>query len=83
MLSSFSADSFPVRGLIPSLGVVIDRIATYRTSRKCPLKFLSADTRWLAVKVLVERGTAQQVMDDLEKIGCTAILETALRHTRL
>lgn len=41
------------------------------------------DPRWLAVKVLVEKQNVQQVMDDLEKVGCTAILETEVRHTRL
>ena len=41
------------------------------------------DPRWLAVKVLVEKDTVQQAMDELERIGCTAILETELRHTRL
>lgn len=41
------------------------------------------DPRWLAVKVLVEKNSVQSTMDDLEKIGCTAILETELRHTRL
>lgn len=41
------------------------------------------DPRWLAVKVLVEKASIQGVMDELEKIGCSAILETAVRHTRL
>jgi ATP phosphoribosyltransferase len=41
------------------------------------------DPRWLAVKVLVEKDAVQSTMDELEKIGCTAILETELRHTRL
>ena len=41
------------------------------------------DERWVAVKVLVEKDRIQTVMDDLEKLGCTAILETELRHTRL
>ena len=41
------------------------------------------DPRWLAVKVLVEKDRVQRVMDELEKVGCTAILETELRHTRL
>lgn len=41
------------------------------------------DPRWLAVKVLVEKNKVQTVMDELEKVGCTAILETELRHTRL
>lgn len=41
------------------------------------------DPSWLAVKVLVEKDTVQHVMDELEKLGCTAILETELRHTRL
>jgi ATP phosphoribosyltransferase len=41
------------------------------------------DPHWLAVKVLVEKDAVQGVMDELEKVGCTAILETELRHTRL
>jgi len=41
------------------------------------------DPRWLAVKVLVERESVQHCMDELEKVGCTAILESELRHTRL
>ena len=41
------------------------------------------DERWLAVKVLVERERVHRVMDELEKLGCAAILETGLRHTRL
>jgi ATP phosphoribosyltransferase len=41
------------------------------------------DPRWLAVKVLVQKNQVQSAMDDLEKIGCKAILETELRHTRL
>lgn len=41
------------------------------------------DPHWLAVKVLVEKVAVQAVMDELEKVGCTAILETELRHTRL
>ena len=41
------------------------------------------DPLWLAVKVLVEKDQVQRVMDDLEKVGCRAILETELRHTRL
>ena len=41
------------------------------------------DPAWLAVKVLVEKNAVQRAMDDLEKVGCTAILETELRTTRL
>jgi ATP phosphoribosyltransferase len=41
------------------------------------------DPLWLSVKVLVERDRVQSAMDELEKIGCVAILETELRHTRL
>ena len=41
------------------------------------------DPQWLAVKVLVEKDAVQPAMDELESVGCTAILETALRHTRL
>ncbi len=38
---------------------------------------------WLAVKVLVEKSRVLVAMDELEKLGCTALLETELRHTRL
>jgi len=41
------------------------------------------DADWLAVKVLVEKGATQRVIDQLESIGCVAILETELRHARL
>ncbi|MCG8589179.1 MAG: ATP phosphoribosyltransferase [Proteobacteria bacterium] len=41
------------------------------------------DGRWLAVKVLVEKAHTHAVMDELEKLGCVAILETEVRHTRL
>ena len=38
---------------------------------------------WYAVKVLVETRMVQGVIDDLESIGCVAILESELRHARL
>jgi len=41
------------------------------------------DKSWLSVKVLVEKDRVHQVMDDLEKLGCRAILETELQKTRL
>ena len=41
------------------------------------------DEAWLAVKVLVEKHSTQRVIDDLEAIGCVAILEAELRHARL
>ncbi len=41
------------------------------------------DERWLSVKVLVEKARIQTVFDELEKLGCRAILETELKHTRL
>ncbi len=41
------------------------------------------DERWLSVKVLVEKERIQSVFDELEKLGCVAILETELQHTRL
>lgn len=41
------------------------------------------DEAWLSVKVLVEKASTQRVIDDLEAIGCVAILETELRHARL
>ncbi len=41
------------------------------------------DDRWVAVRVLVERDVIHGVLDQLEAIGCVAILESDLRHTRL
>lgn len=41
------------------------------------------DPDWCAVKVLVDKNVTQQVIDDLESIGCVAILEIELRHARL
>jgi ATP phosphoribosyltransferase len=43
----------------------------------------TGDDAWLAVKVMVERGAVHKVMDELEAIGCQAIIETELRHCRL
>jgi ATP phosphoribosyltransferase len=41
------------------------------------------DSKWLAVRVLVERGEIHGILDRLEEIGCVAILESEVRHTRL
>jgi ATP phosphoribosyltransferase len=41
------------------------------------------DPAWVAVKVMVEKDHVLSAMDELEKLGCTALLETELRHTRL
>jgi ATP phosphoribosyltransferase len=41
----------------------------------------SAD--WVAVKVMVEKSRVQTVMDQLEEIGCQAIIETEVIHCRL
>jgi len=41
------------------------------------------DSKWYAVRVLVERRCIHEVMDELERLGCAAILESELRHTRL
>ena len=38
---------------------------------------------WLAVKVMVEKSGVVQVMDRLEALGATAILETEVRNCRL
>lgn len=43
----------------------------------------TASERWLAVKVMVEKGKVQPVMDDLEALGCQAIIETEALHCRL
>ena len=41
------------------------------------------DPNWLAVKVMVENKTVQAIMDDLELLGCRAIIETPVTHCRL
>ncbi|MGH0037489.1 MAG: ATP phosphoribosyltransferase [Myxococcota bacterium] len=41
------------------------------------------DPSRVAVKVMVEKARVLSAMDELEKLGCTALLETELRHTRL
>lgn len=41
------------------------------------------DERWLSVKVLVDKERIQSVFDQLEKLGCVAILETDVQHARL
>lgn len=38
---------------------------------------------WLAVKVMVEKDRVQGVMDQLEAVGCRAIIETDVVHCRL
>lgn len=38
---------------------------------------------WVAVKVMVEKKKVISVMDDLEKIGATAIIETEIKNCRL
>ena len=43
----------------------------------------TSNPAWMAVKVLVEKSEIQSVIDQLEEIGCVAILETELRHARL
>lgn len=41
------------------------------------------DANWYAVRVLVERDQIHGILDQLEEIGCVAILESEVRHTRL
>jgi ATP phosphoribosyltransferase len=41
------------------------------------------DDSWFGVRVLVEKGRVHGIMDELEALGCVAILESELRHTRL
>ena len=43
----------------------------------------TGDPNWLAVKVMIERRSAQAIMDELEAIGCRAIIQTAVTHCRL
>lgn len=42
-----------------------------------------ADPSWLAIKVMVPKKNVQEVMDRLEKVGATAIIETEVNHCRL
>jgi len=42
-----------------------------------------SDPAWSAIKVLVPKTEVPSAMDRLEALGCIAILETALRNTRL
>ncbi|MGH7144136.1 MAG: ATP phosphoribosyltransferase [Planctomycetota bacterium] len=42
-----------------------------------------ADPAWVSVKVMVPKKEVQDVMDRLEKIGATAIIETEVNHCRL
>lgn len=41
------------------------------------------DADWCAVRVLVERRQVHRILDQLSDIGCVAILESEVRHTRL
>jgi ATP phosphoribosyltransferase len=41
------------------------------------------DKNWFAVRVLVERGQVHRILDELSALGCVAILESEVRHTRL
>ncbi|MFT4212087.1 MAG: ATP phosphoribosyltransferase [Microbacterium sp.] len=41
------------------------------------------DAAWVAVRVMVPRGTVNQVMDDLYALGARAILVTAIHNARL
>lgn len=61
----------------------IDRAVRITPGFSSPTIASLQDADWLAVKVLVEKTTTQRVIDELEAIGCVAILETELRHARL
>jgi len=41
------------------------------------------DPEWCAVRVMVRRGEVPQIMEQLESLGATAILETAINNCRL
>ncbi len=43
----------------------------------------TADSNWRAVKAMVEKKQVQTIMDELENIGCQAIVETMVNHCRL
>ena len=61
----------------------IDRAVEIAPGFSSPTVAHLRDSDWLAVKVLVEKKATQRVIDELESIGCVAILETELRHARL
>jgi ATP phosphoribosyltransferase len=61
----------------------IDRATQITPGFSSPTIQKLQDERWLAVKVLVEKNDVHRVMDELEELGCQAILETELRHSRL
>jgi ATP phosphoribosyltransferase len=41
------------------------------------------DSDWYAVRVLVEQSQVHRILDRLSDIGCVAILESEIRHSRL
>ena len=41
------------------------------------------DDDWCSVRVMVKSGEVTSVMDQLEELGATAILETQIRNSRL
>ncbi|QGJ70560.1 ATP phosphoribosyltransferase [Planctomycetales bacterium 10988] len=41
------------------------------------------DPEWCAVRVMVPRGKVQDIMEELEQLGATAILETDIHNCRL
>lgn len=43
----------------------------------------TGDPNWLAVKVMVPKDGVHTVFDELESIGCQAIIETPVNHCRL
>jgi ATP phosphoribosyltransferase len=62
---------------------LIDRATQITPGFSSPTIQKLLDERWLAVKVLVDKGEVHRVMDELEQLGCEAIFETELRHSRL
>ncbi len=50
---------------------------------KSPTISALEDPEWCAVRVMVRRSSIIEVMEQLEKIGASAILETAIKNCRL
>ena len=50
---------------------------------KSPTVAKLEDPEWYAIRVMVKRKNLNEVMDSLEQIGATAILETQINNCRL
>ncbi len=62
---------------------LIERARAITPGFSAPTIQQTGDPNWLAVKVLVAKAEIHGVVDQLEELGCAAILETEVRHARL